>query len=116
MVALGGGGSVSLPAEGGYVAECFWVGVTEGDLRALDERAGACVAELVRKGENVRYLGSVLMRADEVVLCLFEGSAAAVQHAAERAQIPFERLVEGVHFGIGRSVTPIESQKKGGRP
>jgi hypothetical protein len=37
-----------------------------------------------------------------VVLCLFEGSADAVRSAAEQARIPFSRLVEGVHAGIGR--------------
>jgi hypothetical protein len=34
------------------------------------------------------------MAEDEVVLCQFEGTAAAVREAAERAQIPFERIVE----------------------
>jgi hypothetical protein len=68
---------VSLPVEDGYIAGCFRAGVTEDDLRALDKSAGTYVAKLVRKGEHVRYLGSVLTRTDEVVLCLFEGSAAA---------------------------------------
>jgi hypothetical protein len=43
---------------------------------------------------HVRYLGSILMAEDEVVLCQFEGTSAAVREAAERAQIPFERIVE----------------------
>lgn len=80
--------------ENGYVAECFWAGVTEDDLRALDERVSARVADLASMGQNVRYLGSILMRTDEVVLCRFRGSEAAVQRAAERAKVPFERLVE----------------------
>ena len=37
-------------------------------LGALDARATACAGELSRSGEPVRYLGSVLMREDEVVL------------------------------------------------
>jgi len=49
---------------------------------------------LAAGGENVRYLGSVLMRSDEVVLCFFEGSAAGVRRAAELAEIPFERILE----------------------
>ena len=80
--------------EGTYVAECFWPGVSELDLSALDERTQACVAELSRSGENVRYLGSLLLRADEVVLCRFEGDAGAVRVAAESAAIPFERILE----------------------
>ena len=88
---------------GGYVAECYWTGVTEDDLEDLDARAEACAAELATRGEDVRYLGSILMPTDEVVLCLFEGSHDAVHRAVEGARIPFERLVEGVHSGIGRS-------------
>ena len=69
--------------EGTYVAECFWPGVSEHDLSALDERTQACVAELSRGGENVRYLGSLLLRADEVVLCRFEGDDDAVREMVE---------------------------------
>ena len=83
--------------EGEFVAECFWTGVTEGDLRDVDERAQASAVELAKGGEDVRYVGSVLMLADEVVLCFFEGAADAVQRAVEHAQIPYERLVEDVH-------------------
>jgi hypothetical protein len=77
-----------------YVAECFWPGVDEAAVRALDVRAGGCADELTHAGEPVRYLGSILMREDEVVLCLFDGSPDAVRRAAERAEIPFERILE----------------------
>jgi hypothetical protein len=77
-----------------FVAECFWNGVTEEDLRGLDERAEASASQLALSGESVRYLGSMLMRHDQVVLCLFEGSASAVRSAAEQAGIPFERILE----------------------
>ncbi len=79
---------------GPYVAECFWPGVSERDLSALDERTQARVAELRQSGKNVRYLGSLLLRADEVVLCRFEGDVDAVRAAAESAAIPFERILE----------------------
>jgi hypothetical protein len=77
-----------------YLVECFWPGVRDGDLRALDERIATAVAETSRRDEPVRYLGSMLMRADEVVLCLFEGRETAVRTTAERAAIPFERILE----------------------
>ncbi len=77
-----------------YLAECFWPGVRESDLQALDERATASAAELARDGDSARYLGSLLMREDEVVLCRFEGSEDAVRRVAERAGIPFERILE----------------------
>lgn len=77
-----------------YLAECFWPGVDEAAVHALDARAGASAGELTRAGEPVRYIGSILMREDEVVLCLFEGTEEAVRRAAARAEIPFERILE----------------------
>jgi hypothetical protein len=79
----------SRPSE--YLAECFWPGVGMCDLRALDERIAV---ELASASGSVRYLGSMLMRADDVVLCLFEGTEEAVRAAAERAAVPFERILE----------------------
>lgn len=77
-----------------FVAECFWPGVQESDLHALDARALAHAAALSRSGEDVRYLGSILLREDEVVLCRFEGAAASVRRAALDAEIPFARILE----------------------
>lgn len=74
-----------------YVAECFWPGVTEADLAELEARARASA------DAEVRYLSSMLMPNDEVVFCFFAGpSAEAVQAVVERAEIPFERIVESV--------------------
>jgi hypothetical protein len=97
---------VASPTNTSYVAECFWAGVKESDLSALDERATASVASVTRGGDRVRYLGSVLMREDEVVLCFFEGPAEAVRRAAELAQIPFERILE-----TAQSVHPISGRR-----
>lgn len=72
-----------------FVAECFWPDVHEEDVRRLDERICACIA----RGTGVRYLGSILIREDEVVLCQFEGPAGAVREVAQQAQVPFERLL-----------------------
>ncbi len=87
------------PIPAGYVAECFWSGVREGDLPELDRRVGACVAEYGDStqpaGTSVRYLGSMLIVDDEVVLCLFEGSIATVRRVAERAEVPYERILRG---------------------
>jgi hypothetical protein len=80
-----------------FIAECFWPGVTEAEVSALDTRAETSAGELTRSGEPVRFLGSILMREDEVVLCQFEGPAGAVRRAAELAEIPFERIVETAH-------------------
>ena len=70
-----------------FVAECYWPDVREEDVRALDQRIAASL------DDGVRYLGSVLIREDEVVLCHFEGSADAIRRVAERARVPYERLL-----------------------
>ena len=80
---------------GCFVAECFWPDVDEADLAALDDRIRTVTAEL-RTPQPLRYLGSILMREDDVVLCQFEGPAEAVREAAERAGVPFERILETV--------------------
>lgn len=71
-----------------FLAECFWPDVDDADLEELDRRIAAAAAD-----RPVRYLGSILMREDEVVLCQFEGTADTVRDVAERAHVPFERIV-----------------------
>ena len=77
-----------------WVAECFWPDVDEAAVRGVDARAAQRAAELTRSGSPVSYLGSLLMREDEVVLCLFDGEHSSVVEVAERAQIPFARILE----------------------
>ena len=89
-------------STGEYVVECFWPGVDAEAVRRLDARAATSADELTRGGTPVRYLGSLLMREDEVVLCLFEGDEPSVRQAAERAEVPFERILKA-----SRSPWPI---------
>jgi hypothetical protein len=98
---------------GEFLAECFWPGVNEGDLAALDKRAQAAALELSREGHSVRYRGSVLVRQDEVVLCCFEGSEDSVRGAAERARIPFERILVAARSPWSVSSATEQDQRKG---
>ena len=70
-----------------FVAECYWPDVREDEVRRLDQRIASSLSD------DVRYLGSVLIREDEVVLCQFEGTADAIRLVAERARVPYERLL-----------------------
>ncbi len=76
-----------------YVAECYWSGVRDDDLRELERRIQESVAELARQGEPIRYLGSMLIVDDEVVLCLFEGPITTVRQVTDRAGVAFERIL-----------------------
>ena len=73
--------------DASFVAECYWPDVHEEEVRKLDERITASLTE------DVRYLGSVLIREDEVVLCHFEGTADAIRRVANEAGVPYERLL-----------------------
>jgi hypothetical protein len=73
--------------DASFVAECYWPDVREEEVRKLDQRIAASLTD------DVRYLGSVLIREDEVVLCHFEGTADAIRRVAERARVPYERLL-----------------------
>jgi len=99
--------------EYSFVAECFWTGVKESDLVALDRRVEDCVARMTRDGRSVQYLGSMLMREDEIVMCFFEGSASNVLKAAELAEIPFERILETTHSGAAIKPTTTTKVRRG---
>jgi hypothetical protein len=86
------------------VAECLWPDVGETDLRALDERATAAAARIAAGGGSVRYLGSLLMREDEVVLCLFTGEPDDIRQAATAAAVPYDRMLEAA-----RSPWPLDA-------
>jgi len=75
-----------------FVAECFWPDVEDADLAALDGRIERVLGELEPAGA-VRYTGSILLREDEVVLCRFDGSLERVRDVAQRAEIPFDRIL-----------------------
>lgn len=93
-----------------FLAECFWPDVSDADLEALDLRVAAATAELNRQRLSVRYLGSFLLREDEVVFCQFEGTAESVRQAAEQAQIPFERILAADHAPWQSSRPPSRRQ------
>jgi hypothetical protein len=76
-----------------YAAKCYWPDVSRSELEQIAARVptGAGAGEQ----RDVAYLGSLLFAADDLVLCLFEGSSpAAVKRASERLGIPCERVME----------------------
>jgi len=68
-----------------YAAKCYWPAVTP-----LEVERAARLAD--RQGDG--YVGSLLFRADGLVLCFFSAtSPAAVRRAAEQAGMPCERVM-----------------------
>jgi hypothetical protein len=82
-----------------YMAECFWPGVTEQLLADAGARAGRATEAMSVDGVRAHYLGSILVPADEIALCLIEASSLeAASDLNRRAGIPFERILEVVRL------------------
>src|SRR5215208_107390 len=85
------------PAGGEFLVECFWPGVSIADVNELDRRARQVAQRSRRRGVAVRYLGSLLMPDDEVVLFEFQApSAEVVAQTSTQAGLPFQRVVPAV--------------------
>ena len=80
-----------------FVVERYWPGVSAASLEAAVSRGGRSAAEMRREGRHVRYLHSTLVPADETVFCFFEAAERQdVLELNERADLPFDRIVEAV--------------------
>ncbi len=82
-----------------YVVERHLPGITPDQLQAAAARAKSTTAAMAGEGMPVRYLRSTFMPAEEKCYCLFEGdSAQTVEQAQERAEIPYDRVVDAMHI------------------
>jgi hypothetical protein len=93
------------------MAECFWPDVREEEVEQGAGRIRRSAAELSRAGAEVELTGIILVPGDEIVFYLFDGdSVEVVREACERAEIPFERVVESV-----RGTVPSDDATPHGR-
>jgi hypothetical protein len=75
-----------------YLIEAY---VADGDVADLGDRARTAAETMRNEGHAVRYLRSVLVRADETCFHLFEAASEdVVAELAQRAELPYERMVE----------------------
>jgi hypothetical protein len=82
-----------------YAAKCYWPDVSRTEIEQVAARAHRS-AGTVDYPPDAAYLGSLLFAADDLVLCLFEGSSpAAVKRASEELGIPCERVMDPVWLG-----------------
>ena len=76
---------------GGFIVERYWPGVTEADVRRMAAVLSAAA------GPGARYLGSILIPGDEVVLFGFDAvSARRVAASGEQAGLRCDRVVPAV--------------------
>jgi hypothetical protein len=51
-------------------------------------------------GHQLEFLGSILVHSDKTAFLLFEGAEEDVRAASERADVPFERVLESVQIRL----------------
>jgi hypothetical protein len=82
-----------------YLVERYLPGITPEQLTAAAGAAKSTTAAMTQEGTAVRYLRSTFVPGEEKCFCLFEGpSADVVRLANDRAQLPYERIVEALHL------------------
>jgi hypothetical protein len=79
-----------------WVAECFWPGVREDELRDLENRVVRAASALAGSGGPASYLGCLRITDDEVVLFLFEGPISSVQQVTQGTGLRAERILRCV--------------------
>ena len=85
-----------------FLVECFWPGVTREQVEAANARARARAAARLRAGSSLRFLGSLLVPSDEVVLFQFTaGSSEEVVRTSREAELPFDRIAESLWLEPG---------------
>jgi hypothetical protein len=95
-----------------YLVECYWPGVSEHQLAAATRQAQAAAAQVRQQGRKLRFLGSLLVPAEETVFCLFEGSESDVRAVSAQAGVPAERILESLRVGAGEQAEAEESRSE----
>jgi hypothetical protein len=76
-----------------YLVEHYRPGLTVDALKQWAARVREATDELERDGRAVRYLRSIVVPADESLLCVLEAAGEELVHEAyARAGLAFERL------------------------
>lgn len=85
-----------------FLVECFWPGVTREQVEAANVRARARATEQLRTGSSLRFLGSLLVPGDEVVLFQFSAASSdEVVRTSREAELPFDRISESIWLEAG---------------
>ena len=82
-----------------FLVERRLPGITPNQLVAAAESAKRTAATMRQEGTPVEYLRSTFLPGEETCFCLFEGASAEdVGSVNDRAQLPYERIVEAMHL------------------
>ena len=82
-----------------FVVERYVPGLTIADLRSAEPRFRRAATALRRSGHPARYLGSMLIEAEETCFSVFEADAVeSVAEVNRLAGLPFDRIVPVVEL------------------
>jgi hypothetical protein len=82
-----------------FVVERYSPGMTLDLIRAMEPRLRLASASITGEGHPVRYLGSILITAEETAFSVFEADgAASVAEVNSRVDAPFDRVVPAVEL------------------
>jgi hypothetical protein len=88
-------------ATGTFVVECYWPEISEEQVRETLSR----LAPSPDRGDSadaVHSFGCILVPSDGMALFLFRGASQdVVRDRSETAEVPFDRIVESIHIGVG---------------
>ncbi len=82
-----------------FVVERYAPELTLEGMRAGEVRARRAAAAVTRSGHPVRYVGSIVIEAEETIFSVFEADAPeSVAEVNRRACLPFDRVVPVVEL------------------
>jgi hypothetical protein len=82
-----------------FVVERYSPGMTLALVRAMEPRLRLAAASITGEGHPVRYLGSILITAEETAFSVFEADGVeAVAEVNSRVGAPFDRVVPVVEL------------------
>ncbi len=80
-----------------FLVECYAPDISRSDVEAVGRRAATAAAHLRDEGHQIEYVRALFVPGDDAVFHVFSADAIdPVREAAERATLPFERVVESV--------------------
>jgi hypothetical protein len=86
-----------------FVVECYWPEMTAEHVEDALHRLARSGGGDADRGP-VQSLGCIMVPSDGMVLFLFRGpSSAMVRDRSERAEVPFDRIVESIQIGLSGS-------------
>ena len=82
-----------------FVVERYAPGVSVADVRAGERRLRRAIAKSAADGRSIRYLGSIVIDAEDTVIAVFEArSLEDVSDVQIAARVGFDRIVPAVEL------------------